>query len=512
MLSTVLVIVVMLIALAAIYSMIDSLVQVEAHKQGIDTTQKNVSILPDINKFFATPAPDYADSSRYHNLTKGHDINIRGRAEGDVVEKHITRFAIRPGDYRGIAPIPKLELEVGGELKAGDPIFYDKMNPEIKFVSPVSGELVELRRGAKRSISHLVILADKEQQYRRFDVPALDSDRSVLIDFLKQSGGWTHINQRPYDTLADSSVTPENIFISCFDTAPLAASYNMLLDRRGSDVQKGIDVLNALTDGKVFFGMDGRPGNRPHQSLMDAEGVERHWFNGKHPAGNVGVQIHHIKPIRGNDTVWTLNLEDLVVLGKLFNEGIYDTRRVVALTGSQLINNSFVYTYSGASINELTQENIADANTRIVQGNVLSGEKSMSDDFLGARYNMISAIKEGDYYELFGWILPLKPRPSVSGTYPNFLMKNFEFEADTNTHGEKRAFVLTGQYEKMLPMDIYPQHLLKAVMAGDIERMEALGINELSEEDLALAEFTCTSKMPLQSILRDGLEMMREQA
>ena len=512
MLSTVLVIVVIALIITAIYSMIDSLVQAEAHRNGIDTTKENLGIFPSLNKIFGKAAPTYVDGSKYHILTKGHDVKISGRADDRIVEKHITRFAVKPGDYRGIAPIPKLELEVGGELKAGDPLFYDKMNPEIKFVSPVSGELVELRRGAKRSISHLVVLADKEQQFRKFDVPSLDSDRSVLVDFLKSSGAWTHINQRPYDTIADPSVTPDNIFISCFDTAPLAVSSYHLLDKRGGDVQKGIDVLNKLTDGTVYLGLDAREGHKPHQSLMDAEGVEKHWFNGKHPAGNVGVQIHHIKPIRGNATVWTLKLEDLVVLGKLFNEGIYDTRRIVALTGSQLKENTLVYTYAGASVNELTQENMRDAHTRIVLGNVLSGEKSSSDDFLGAKYNMLTAIKEGDYYELFGWILPLKPRPSLSGTYPNFLFKDFEFEGDTNTHGEKRAFVMTGQYEKVLPMDIYPQHLLKAVMAGDIERMEALGINELSEEDLALAEFSCTSKMPLQSILRDGLEMMREQA
>ena len=513
MLITALIIIVILLVLASVFSISDNIIQIEAQNQGIDTSKKNLGIFPSISELFGKPAPSYTDKSKFHRLSKGHDIMISGKAGEEVHNVEVSRFAVKPGDFRGIAPIPKLEVEEGAEVLAGDALFFDKSNPEIKYVSPVSGELVEVRRGAKRSISHLVILADKEQKFKKFDTPGVDVGRNELVDFLKASGFWPLINQRPFDVVADPNTTPSNIFISCFDTAPLATELYLILNERSQDLQAGLDVLTRLTDGKVYLGLDGRAGHKPHESLINATGVEQHWFAGKHPAGNVGVQIHHVAPIRGNDVVWTLKLEDVLVLGKLFTEGVYDTTRIVSLCGGQLTGPVNVRTKSGASIDDLLKGRLAsESKNRIISGNVLSGKTAGKDDFVGARNNMITVIREGDQYELFGWLLPLKPRPSISRTYPNFLLGDFRFEADTNTHGEKRAFVVTGQYEKMLPMDIYPQHLMKAILTGDIERMEALGINELTEEDIALAEFSCTSKMPLQSILRDGLEMMREQA
>lgn len=513
MLITALVIIVILLVLASVFSISDNIIQIEAQNNGIDTTKKNLSIFPSLQEIIGQPVPNYADKKRFHRLSKGHNILISGKADGEVQNAEVTRYAVKPGDIRGIKPIPKLEVEEGAEVKAGDALFYDKADPSIKYVSPVSGELVEVRRGAKRSISHLVILADKDQKYTKFDTPSADAGREEIIEFMKSSGAWPLINQRPYDVVADPAQTPQNIFISCFDTAPLATETDLIMNERYEDLQPGLDVLAKLTDGKVFLGLDGRKGHQPHKSLLDATGVEKHWFVGKHPAGNVGIQIHHIAPIRGNNIVWTLKLEDVLVIGKLFRQGIYDTTRIVAVAGSQVNDPVNLRTKSGASINDLVKGHLnTESKNRVISGNVLSGSTMGQDDFLGAFDNLVTVIKEGDYHEMFGWILPLKPRPSISGTYPNFLLKGHRFEADTNTHGEKRAFVVTGQYEQMLPMDIYPQHLMKAIMTGDIERMEALGINELSEEDVALAEFSCTSKMPLQSILRDGLDMMREQA
>ncbi len=513
MLIAALIIIVVLLVLASVFSISDNLIQIEAQKQGIDTSKKNLSIYPKLSELFAKPTPPYVDKSRFHRLTKGRDILLSGMPGTTIVDAEVSRFGVKPTDFRGIAPIPKVEVEEGSEVLAGDALFFDKSNPNIKYVSPVSGELVEIRRGAKRSISHLVILADREQQYKKFDVPSLHSSREEISSFLQASGVWPMILQRPFDVIADPENSPENIFISCFDTAPLAIGSQFILNERSEDFQMAIDVLNKLTDGKVYLGLDGREGNQPHDVLLKAKGVEKHWFAGQHPAGNVGVQIHHIAPIRGNATVWTLKIEDLLVIGKLFRVGIFDTTRIIGITGGQIIEPILVRTKAGASVSDLLKGRLNDdVESRIILGNVLSGETSGEDDFLGVKYNMITAIKEGDYYELFGWLLPIKPRPSFSGTFPNFLFKNHRFEVDTNTHGELRAFVMTGQYEKVLPMDIYPQHLMKAIMIGDIERMEALGINELSEEDVALAEFSCTSKMPLQSILRDGLEMMREQA
>ena len=337
------------------------------------------------------------------------------------------------------------------------------------------------------------------------------ASREQIISYLKATGAWTLLDQRPYNVLADSTVEPDNIFISTFSTAPLAPDLAASAEGRSADIQEAIDTLSKLTKGKVYLGLDGR-GKRPPAALTNVTGAEVNYFSGKHPAGNVGIQIHHTNAIKNNTTVWTLTLDGLLTLGRLMNTGIYDTSKVVALSGSQFVEPSLVKTYEGASLDDLTKDNISNIEkTRLILGDVLSGKTAGKDDFISKSTNLVTSIKEGDEYELFGWLLPIKPRPSISKTMPGFLMPSHEYEGNTNTHGEKRAFVVTGQYEKMLPMDIYPQHLLKAIMAGDIERMEGLGINELAEEDLALAEFACTSKMPLQEILRDGLDMMREQ-
>lgn len=499
--------------LAAVFSISDNLIQIEAQKEGIDTVNNNLSLVPSISDLFGKQAPTYADPNSYHNLKKGHDIKITGSANKDVHHAAVTRYAVKPGDFRGNAPIPKMTVQEGDSVKAGDELFFDKANPNIKYVAPVSGEVIEIRRGAKRSISHIVILADKDQQYKSFDLPSLEAERSELVAFLQASGLWAHINQRPYDVIADTDTIPQNIFISTFSTAPLATDLNLIAEGNGEHFQKGIDVLNKLTSGKVYLGMDGRGHAKPHATYMDATGVKKEWFNGKHPAGNVGVQIHHTAPIRGLNTVWTLKPESVITLGRMFNEGKYSNEKIVSIVGGQIAEPKNVKTSMGASIAELIANNVkTESKTRLIEGDVLTGIQTGEDEFLSINSNQVTAIEEGDNYELFGWLLALSPRPSVSRTFPNFLLKNHEFDVNTNTHGEERAFVVTGQYEKVTPMDIYPQHLMKAIMTGEIEKMEALGINELSEEDLALAEFTCTSKQPLQSILREGLDMMREQA
>jgi len=503
-----------ILILAVVFSISDNLIQIEAQKEGIDTVNNNLSLVPSIADLFGKQAPAYADASRFHALKKGHDIKITGSAGSALHQANVTRYAVKPGDYRGNAPIPKMTVAEGDSVKAGDELFFDKANPNIKYVAPVSGEVIEIRRGAKRSISHVVILADKEQQYKSYDLPSLENaDRDELVSFLQASGAWAHINQRPYDLVADTNTVPQNIFISTFNTAPLATDLNLVAEGNDAHFQKGIDVLNKLTSGKVYLGMDGRGITKPSSAYLNATGVQKEWFSGKHPAGNVGVQIHHTAPIRGLNSVWTLKPESVITIGRLFNEGIYSTEKVVSIVGGQIAEPKNVKTSMGASIAELVADNIKpEDKTRLIEGDVLTGIKAEADEFLSLKSNQITAIKEGDNYELFGWLLALSPRPSVSRTFPNFLLKNHEFDANTNTHGEERAFVVSGQYEKVTPMDIYPQHLMKAIMTGEIEKMEALGINELSEEDLALAEFTCTSKQPLQSILREGLDMMREQA
>jgi Na+-transporting NADH:ubiquinone oxidoreductase subunit A len=437
-----------------------------------------------------------------------------GEADHDnILEHRPTRAAIRPPDFRGIAPIPKLEVAVGEEVKAGEPIFFDKKNPDVKYVSPISGEIVEIVRGAKRAISEVVVLADKDQVFKEFTPPSIeDSSREVLVDFMASAGLLPHINQRPFDIVPSKDDVPRDIFISTFDTAPLAIDQNIVVDGREKACQRGLEVLSKLTTGSVHLGLSANGDQAPHHAFRDADGVKKYYFKGKHPSGNVGVQIHHIAPINASDKVWTLNVRDVVIIGEVFLSGRYDSSTYIAITGSQFEENKIVKTNIGVNLKEILGSNLKkDVKARLIDGDVLTGRTVQKDSFLSHKTEQISAIKEGDYYELFGWLLPLKPRPTISRTFPNFLFPKHRFEGDTNAHGEKRAFVVTGQYESVLPMDLFPQHIMKAIMTNDFERMEGLGLVELSEEDVALCEFVCTSKMPLQSILRQGLDMMRDQ-
>jgi len=498
----------------AVISLADNLIQIEGKKAGIDPKKTNLGIYPKISSIFSKKAPSYIESGAgFYAFTKGHNVKLAGSPKGDIKSMHTSRYALKPTDFNGISPIPKILVEVGAEVKAGDPIFYDKKRPEIIYASPISGEVVEVNRGAKRSIANVIILADKKISYKSYEVPNIETvDRQALKDFLVGSGVWPMFNQRPFDIVADIVEDPRDIFVSTFDTAPLALDQGIVIDGNEAAFQKGCDVLNALTDGSVYLGLDGRGSKAPSEGFTKVNGVKKNYFYGKHPAGNVGVQIHHVAPIKGNDKVWTLGVQEVITIGKLFLEGKYDASRLVALVGAQVTEPSIIKTYQGANIGDLVKGNLSDEKIRIIAGNVFTGRETTKENFLSFCDDQITVIREGDNYEAFGWLLPIKPRPSISGTFPNFLFPDFEFEGETNTHGEKRAFVVTGQYESVLPMDVYPQHLMKAIMAGDFEKMEGLGINELSEEDVALCEFVCTSKMPLQKILREGLEMMREQA
>ena len=490
-----LIIIGVLVVVGALLTLSQNFIQIESDKAGI------------------LPAP--SKSTQGHKLiklNKGHDILLNGEAPLTSKTTGAKRYAVRPADYREIAPIPKVVVTEGSAIKAGDIIFHDKKNPTIKYVAPVSGELVEVRRGQKRAISDIIILADKEISYKQFDPPSIsEASREDIVAFMCESGAWTLLNQRPYDVLPDPAQAPKNIFISTFETAPLAADQNYIIEGREDLFQKGLDTLARLTDGAVHLGLDGRDNKSSHPAYADATGVQKHYFKGKHPAGNVGVQIHHIAPINGGDTVWTLNVQDVITLGELMYKSRWNAERLIAITGSQIKEPTYVKGYIGSSIGELLEGNLKEGKVRIIEGDVLSGRQVYSDDFLSHHGDHITVIEEGDYHEMFGWLLPLKPRPSISSTFPNFLFKNMKFDVDTNTHGDKRAFVVSGQYEKVMPMDIHTQHLMKAILAGDFEKMEGYGIYELSEEDVALCEFTCTSKQPLQEILRDGLEMMREQ-
>lgn len=509
-----LIIIAVLMFFYLIIQVADNLMAIEAKQTGADKSGANFSIFPNFSELLAPKLPDYTGDDQVTVLKRGHDILLEGGADGNISNAgQVKTFAVQPVNFRGLSPIPKVEVEAGDHVKAGDILFFDKKVPEIKYAAPVSGKVLAVNRGAKRAISEIVIEADKEIQYR--DYPALDLDsvkREELVEYLLESGAWPLIRQRPFDVVADFKEAPRDIFITTFDTAPLAPDLNLVVEGRQVAFQKGLDVLNLLTEGKVHLGLNAKGENAPSSVFTEAKGVELNWFHGKHPAGNVGVQIHHTAPIGSKDKVWILGVQEVISLGALFSEGRFNTERVIALTGGELKEPKYVRTYLGANIGELTNDNLKGKKVRLISGDVLSGKQKVASEFLDFFDDQVSAIEEGDYYEMFGWLLPITPRPSISKTFPNFLFPDLKFKADTNTHGEKRAFVMTGQYEKVLPMDIYPQHLMKAILFNDFEQMEGLGIYELSEEDVALCEFVCTSKQPLQQILRRGLDTVREQS
>ncbi len=496
----------LLIFFFIVISVADNFMVIESNESGINGDKVNMGLYPKLSELFSKSKPAYLENEHVYTLSKGYDIPLEGAAASSVGTNNVaTRFAAMPPDFIGLMPIPALEVAVGDSVKAGDIVFYDKKKSRIKFAAPVSGEVIEVNRGLKRSIANIVILADKDQVSRSYDVPAADASREDLVEFLLTSGVWPGIRQRPYNVVANPDVTPRDIFISTFSTAPLAPDMKLAIAGREDVFQAGVDTLRRLTDGFVYLGLDGREDSAtPYAGIT---GAEKRYFRGAHPAGNVGVQMHHIHPVgNGENTVWTLDVNTVLLLGEVMKNGRYNSERVVALTGAPLDAPRHVKTYAGANLGELLKGNNLE-NARVISGDVLTGDAVGTDGYLGFFKNQVTVLEEGNEAEIFGWLLPLKPRASVSATIPTL----GEFAATTNTHGEKRAFVVNNVYEQVMPMDIYTQQLMKAIMVNDFEAMEGLGIYELVEEDVALAEFACVSKQPLQNILRDGLTTMMEQ-
>ena len=506
-----LILIVAILILGAVYLVSESFVRMEARELGVDTAKNNFSILPNSNELFGGKVEGPAAGQNIIYLKKGFDIKLEGAAEYTVDENaSVSRFAVQPKNFIGMSPIPKVEVNVGDEVQAGDVLFFDKKNPDVKYCSPVSGEVIEVNRGAKRSIAEIVLLADKEMKYRalpQFDME--NASRAELISYMQDTGAWAHIRQRPYNIVADANVTPKAIFVSTFDSAPMAPDLDIIIAGRGKEFQVGLDVLNKLTPGKVHLGLNAKDTD-PSPVYEGATGVEKHWIHGPHPAGNVGVQIHHIDPINAGEKVWTVGVQDVATIGSIFLEGIYDAERVVAITGAELVQPKYVTTYLGANIGDLLANNVKGDNVRMISGDVLSGKKKESKEFLDFFDDQVSVIAEGNEYEMFGWLAPQSPRPSISPTFLSNLIGS-TYTANTNTHGERRALVVSDQYEQVMPMDIYPQHLVKSILVNDLERMEGLGIYEVVEEDVALCEFVCTSKQPVQEIIREGLTTMMDQ-
>ena len=441
--------------------------------------------------------------SKTIKLCKGLDIKLQGAAVKETTAVGMaSTYAVSPLDFEGI--VPKMLVKVGDAVKAGSPLFFNKNNASVIFTSPVSGTVAAVVRGEKRRILAVEIAADSTVAYEEFETLDVKSaTRDQIVELLLKSGLWTLLIQRPYGIIANPADMPKSIFVSAFDSAPLAPDYGYTLAEDKQALQKGFEVLGRLTEGKVHLSYNAK------QAAPAFAGVELHAFQGKHPAGNVGVQIHHIDPINKGEKVWTVGYADVAVIGRLFLNGKVDMTRTIAVTGSEVKAPAYVKVIAGAKLDSILKNNIKEgAHARYISGNVLTGRNVGADGSLGFYANQLSVIPEGDSYEFMGWAMPRFKKFSVSRAYFSWLLPWLKYDLNTNTNGEERAFVVTGLYEKYLPMDIYPMHLLKAIMAGDLDKMEALGIYEVVEEDFALCEFVDPSKIDMQQIIRNGINLM----
>lgn len=440
-------------------------------------------------------------------IKKGLNIRLKGEAEKTLSDLPRTQeYAIKPTDFHGI--VPKLTVRVGDKVLAGDVLFYSKKNENVKFVAPVSGEISNITRGEKRRILDILIAADDKDYFKDFGKKDPNNlSREEIKNHLSEAGCIPYLIQRPYDIIANPKDTPKAIFISSFSTAPLAADEAFALQGNEAAFQTGIDVLSKLTDGKIHLSVDGNKTN----FFNEVNNVEIHSVFGKHPAGNVGIQIAKIDPVNQGERVWTIKPQDVAIIGRLFLTGKYDATRIIAFAGSEVDKPRYIKTKQGVRIEKLYNQCITGnaQDMRIINGDVLSGKWVRKNNFLGFYNTLITVIPEGNYYTFFGWLpFTQNKKFSMSRTFLSWLTPKKEYTLDTNMNGEDRAMVMTGEMEQVFPMDIYPMQLLKATLVSDIEKMEQLGIYEVAPEDFALIDYTSSSKVEAQTIIREGLDLM----
>ncbi len=442
-------------------------------------------------------------------IKKGMNINLVGAAEQTTSKAVLSNvYALNLNDFHGITP--KMLVKQGAEVKAGEALFYNKNLENMLFVSPVSGELIEIERGARRRILTIKILADKTQSHLEHEKLDVDSASAQQIKTqLLKSGCWPFIKQRPYDVIANPDTTPKAIFVSGYVTAPLAADLDYVLQGKEAELQAAITALGKLTPGKVHVSV----GKSRKSPLAGLNGIELHGVSGPHPAGLVGTQINRIDPINKGELVWTISPQDLVIIGELLLTGIYNPERIVALAGSSVKTPKYYKTKIGTEVSTfLYASGVNGENFRVINGDVLTGSKSSQDGFLGYYNNTVTAIPEGDDYDFFGWNRPIFNKISATRALTfSWLQPNKKYDLNTNTNGEHRAFVLTGQFEKVFPLDIYPMQLLKACMYKDLDEMEQLGLYEVAPEDFSITEFVDVSKQPHQQIIREGLDLLQKE-
>ena len=446
-------------------------------------------------------------------LNKGLNINLKGRAaEKKILLKSNGKFALVPDDFVGVTP--KVVVREGDKVQAGDALFVNKQYPEVKFASPVSGTVSAVVRGERRKVLCIKVDADAQQSYVDFgkkDVTKLDG--KAVIDALLEAGIFGYINQLPYAVSTNPSVQPKAIFVSALRDKPLAADFQYEVNEQEVDFLTGIIALSKIA--KTHVGLGIQP---EFQTEIRKLGIEQYAdltiFDGKCPAGNVGVQVNHIDPVNKGEVVWTIGDPTVVLfIGRLFNTGKVDLRRTVALCGSEVKSPAYVDMLVGQELATLLSNSYdTSKSVRIINGNVLTGTPTTKEGFLGAHSSEITVIPEGNNAdEVLGWILPRFKQFSVHRSYFSWLLGNKSYALDARIKGGERHMIMSGEYDKVLPMDIYGEYLIKAIISGDIDRQEALGIYEVSPEDFALAEFVDSSKLELQRSVREGLNILRKE-
>ena len=439
-------------------------------------------------------------------LRKGLDIELQGRAEEKVIQlKSNGHYALVPDDFEGVTP--KVVVKEGDRVLAGEALFVNKQFPQVNFASPVSGKVTEVMRGERRKVLCIKVEADAQQEFKDFgkrDVTTLNGEQVIFA--LLEAGLFGYINQLPYAVSTNPETKPKAIFVSALRDKPLAANFEFEVKGQEADFQTGLTALSKIA--KTYLGCG------VQSSFENYRDVEVTVFDGKCPAGNVGVQVNHIDPVNKGEVVWTIGDPTVVLFfGRLFNTGKVDLKRTVALCGSEVKSPAYVDMLVGEELSTLLSNSYdASHSVRIINGNVLTGRPTTKEGFLGAHTSEITIIPEGDKAdEMLGWILPRFKQFSVNRSYFSWLCGKKQYALDARIKGGERHMIMSGEYDKVLPMDIYGEYLIKAIIAGDIDRQEALGIYEVSPEDFALAEFVDSSKLELQRIVREGLNILRKE-
>lgn len=442
-------------------------------------------------------------------LRKGLDIRLKGTAakQKTQISPAYEEVALMPQDFVGVTPKPV--VREGDVVKAGDTLFVNKASQEVGFSSPVSGTVAAIVRGERRKVLRIVVKADKETLYTDYGQkdPAKLTGEEVKASLL-QAGLFGYINQLPYAVSTTPDTTPKAIFVSALRDMPLAADFEMELRGNEETFQAGLTALSKVA--KTYLGIGAR---QTSLALTQAKDVEIYAFDGPCPAGNVGVQVNHIDPVNKGEVVWTVDPSAVIFFGRLFLTGKVDLRKVIAIAGSEMASPAYVETIVGAPLKDILRGQLDNRpHVRLINGNPLTGRKSSLDDYLGAHTSELTAIPEGDDVdEMLGWIMPRTRQFSTSRSYFSWLMGKKEYDLDARVKGGERHMIMSGEYDKVLPMDIYGEYLIKAIITGDIDKQEALGIYEVSPEDFALAEFVDSSKLELQKLVREGLDILRKE-